>query len=194
MADRPWWSYAIQWGAWFVIMSIVMGWLSKSRVNRPVSNNPGILQYPLSLLVIGIICSVFFIAASVFSLTYLKPTDTFWPVIVFAAFASLGVWIIAECLYIRHALEAGGLRYRSWAGGWGFLPWEDIIRVRYSESAGWFRLEGRGGEVVRISVMLTSLPEFACAILRAVPQKRIDPNAHNVLKSTAAGSLPKFWR
>lgn len=31
MSDRPWWSHVLQWGAWLLILTLVMRWLERSR-------------------------------------------------------------------------------------------------------------------------------------------------------------------
>jgi hypothetical protein len=41
--------------------------------------------------------------------------------------------------------------------------------------------------------MLQGLPEFAEAVLKEVPEDRIDGEAIPILEQTAAGSPPSIW-
>ena len=111
----------------------------------------------------------------------------------FLGFALLGVPLIAEYVRVRHQLEPGGMRYQSLLGKRGFVRWTEVTRIRYSEAAKGFRIGQGTGEVVRISAMLTSLPEFARAVLDGVSRERIDPKTVGILESTASGSPPSIW-
>ena len=123
------------------------------------------------------------------------PGETASPLIslFFLAFALSGVPLIAEYVRVRHQLEPGGLRYQSLLGKRGFVRWTDVTRIHYSEVAKWFRIDGGTGEVVRISAMLTALPEFARTVLEGVSPERIDPRTIRILESTASGSPPSIW-
>ena len=68
-----------------------------------------------------------------------------------------------------------------------------FARIQYSQSAKWFRLITNNGEVVRVSVMLVGLPEFARAVLDEVPPEKIDTGSKSVLEQTAAGHPPSLW-
>ena len=68
-----------------------------------------------------------------------------------------------------------------------------FARIQYSRSAKWFRLITNNGEVVRVSVMLVGLPEFARAVLDEVPPEKIDTGSKSVLEQTAAGHPPSLW-
>jgi hypothetical protein len=193
MANGPWWAQILAWGLWFALMSLLMGWLARSRQRPRSGSQPGVLQHPRSVLVLGLVCSGLFLTFALLSL--LLPGETGSPLIslFFLGFALLGVPLIAEYVRVRHQLEPGGLRYQTLFGKRGFLPWSDVTCVRYSHTAKWFRIDGGAGEVVRISAMLTSLPEFARAVLEGVPRERIDPKTIPVLESTASGSPPSVW-
>jgi hypothetical protein len=56
----------------------------------------------------------------------------------------------------------------------------------------WFRIETASGIAVRVSAMLTGLPEFARAVLTQVPGYAIDDATRAVLTSTSQGELPKL--
>lgn len=193
MLDRPWWAHALQWGLWIVVMAVVMGWLARSRMRARATGNPDVLRHPRSVLLVGVVSTGFFLALA--GLSWFYPNTTGSPLITsgFLVFALLGTWWIVEFFHVEHRLESGGFRYRTIKCGTGFLRWSDVTRIRYSHSAKWFRIDGAGGEAVRISAMLMSLPEFAQAALRAVPDKRIESDTLDLLKQTANGSPPSIW-
>jgi hypothetical protein len=49
----------------------------------------------------------------------------------------------------------------------------------------WFRIETASGEVVRVSALVTGLPEFAGAVLEQVPSYAIDDGARETLQAYA---------
>ena len=57
----------------------------------------------------------------------------------------------------------------------------------------WFRVENSSGQIARIHVMLSGLPEFARTALAHVPQTAIDEETLAVLEATAAGNPPTIW-
>jgi hypothetical protein len=189
MAARPWWTYVLQWGAWFVVMSLVMVWLERSRHPARSSAPATVLKYPRSYLVVGITCSV-----GLFALAGSSARDGS-PLVcsMFLGFALAGLVMVGEYLRVRYRLAPGGLRYRTLLGKRGFLRWADMRRIRYSSVAKWFRIEGAQGEVVRVSAMMRSLPEFARAALADVSRDGIDPATVDVLEATASGSPPSLW-
>jgi hypothetical protein len=112
---------------------------------------------------------------------------------LFVGFACLGAPLIVEYYRVVHRLEEGGLRYTPLLSSPNFMPWTDVKSVRYAQSLKWFRIEGRDGQIVRVSVMLMGLPEFARVLLSKVPESRIDPAARVLLKQTAEGHPPSVW-
>jgi hypothetical protein len=193
MPNRPWTTFAAQWGLWFVLMSLVMGWLSRSRMRPRAAGEANVMRYPLGILILGIVCSGFFVALAV--LSYLFPGKTGSPIISlsFLGFALLGVPMILEYHRVRHEVVAGGLSYQTMLGKRGLMTWAEVRQLRYSESSKGFRVVGTRGEIVRISAMLTALPAFARAALDGVPRQFVDPKALPVLEATAAGSPPSIW-
>jgi PH (Pleckstrin Homology) domain-containing protein len=192
MAGRAWWATAIQWAVWSVAMTLVMGWLARSRL-RPHGQNAGVLEHPASTLIIGVVCTLFFCALAVLSFLFPGRTGSGLVSLTFLGFALLGVLLIAEYVRVRYSLQPGGLHYtpllsRSWT-----LRWGDVTGIRYSQAAKWFRIDTGSGRVVRVSAMLTGLPEFAQAVLREVPPSRIDADALPILEQTAGGNPPSIW-
>jgi hypothetical protein len=192
MAGRAWWATAIQWAVWLGATTLVMGWLARSRL-RPHGLNAGVLEHPASTLIIGVVCTLFFCALAVLSFLFPGRTGSGLVSLTFVGFALLGVLLIVDYVRVRHSLQPGGLHYTPLLSPTWTIRWDEVTRIRYSQAAKWFRIDTVGGRVVRVSAMLTGLPEFAKTVLREVPPSRIDANALPILEQTAAGNPPPIW-
>ena len=194
MSDRPWWAHGLQWGLWAVCMSLVMGWLGRSRKRSEPATRTGEakLHHPVGILIVGLVCAGFFTALAVWAGLSAKPEDRrIAP--FFLIFVLLGLPLVLDYVNARHSLRADGLQYGRMLGGGGVLHWSEVMRVRYSQAMKWFRLETRDGQVARISAMLVGLPEFARAALDHVPADAIDAPTRAILEATARGELPPVW-
>jgi hypothetical protein len=193
ISTRPWWADALQWGLWAVAMFAVMGWLARSRSGVRPQSEAGALVHPRSTLIIGLVCTGFFLTLAVLSAVFPGKTGSPLISLVFLGFAALGLPMILDYRNARHLLTSDGLQYGKMFGRGGRLRWTEVRKLRYSESAKWFRLELAGGQVVRISAMLRGLPEFAAAALGQVAPAAIDEKSREVLQATARGDLPSIW-
>ncbi len=192
MTDRPWWAVALQWAAWGAVMTLVMGWLSRSRAAVPRGTD-GLLQQPRSTLVIGWVCTLFFAALAGLSRAFPGQNPTIWSTVAFLLFSAGGLVLVAEYHRGRHRLTPEGLRYGKLLGRGGLARWDQVIEVCYSDAAKLFRLETSDGRVIRVSAMLTGLPDFASAALDNVSEGAIDRRAHEMLEATRRGELPSIW-
>jgi hypothetical protein len=192
MTTRPLWAVVLQWTLWLVLMTAVMRWLGRTR-EREANGGAGMLAHPRSTLIIGLVCSAFFLACAVGSALLPGPRRPAFLPYFFLGFAALGVPMILDWRNARHTLVPSGLRYHTMLGRAGELRWRDVRRLRYSPSSKWFRLDLADGRAVRISAMLTGLPGFAQAALAEVDPSAIDPDTRRVLEATAGGELPKIW-
>ncbi len=183
---------ALQWAAWGAVMSLVMGWLSRSREASP-QDAGGLLQQPRSTLIVAWVCTLLFAALAGLSRAFPGPDPKVWPTLVFLLFASGGLVLVAEHHRGRHRLTPEGLRYGKLLGRSGFVRWDQITRFHYSDAAKWFRLETSDGRVVRVSVMLTGLQDFASAVLDHVPEDAVEERAHAMLDAIRQGNLPSIW-
>lgn len=191
--SRPWWATALQWGLWAVVMGLVMGWLARARTRPRGPQEPHTLTHPRSTLVIGLVCAGFFLLLAAWSALFPGTTGSPLISLFFLGFAAMGVPLILDYRNARHELTADGLRYGKLLGGGGQARWPEVRKLRYSQSAKWFRLDLADGRVVRISAMLQGLPEFAAAVLSQVPPAAIDEDTRAVLEATGRGELPRVW-
>lgn len=192
---HSWLLTLLQWTIWFVLMSLIMGWLAKNRLRKqPVSSNGTTMVHPKSTLVIGIIGVVFCFGLAILTNTVLKnDTVTIWTTLGFICFGLLSIAVIMEYFFARHRATATGLEYGSMFGRRGTFKWPEVKQVGYSPSLKWFVLILRSGKKVRISAMLRGLPEFAILVIRYVPHERIDDDTLEVLRNAADGDLPGIW-
>lgn len=193
MSDRPWWSAAVQWGLWAVLMTIVMGWLAGSRAQDPAAQSGKALVHPRTTLIIGLVCTGLFLVIAALSAIFPGKTGSPLVTLFFLTFAALGFLMILEYRNGRHTLTPEGLRYGRMLGSRGAFGWSEVTQLRYLESAKWFRLVVADGRVVRVSAMLVGLPRFAQAALGQVAPAAIDGDTRSVLEATAAGNLPQIW-
>lgn len=193
MSDRPWWSVAIQWALWAIVMTIVMGWLGKSRFRQRRAEELGTLRHPKSTLIVGLVCFGFFAALTVFTIVTDNKTATWWTTAIFAALAAMSVPPVLDYFMAKHRVSGDGLQYRKMLGRTGFVEWISVRNVRYDFMMKWFRLETNCGEVVRVSVMLMGLPEFARALLNGAPNESMDDVTRGILLATAKGNPPSPW-
>src|SRR5262245_58815713 len=67
VTSRPWWAPALQWGIWAAVMTVVMGWLARTRTDAPAPHEARSLAHPRSTLIVGLVCGGFFLALAVVS-------------------------------------------------------------------------------------------------------------------------------
>jgi hypothetical protein len=192
MSDRAWLHEAIRWSLWFLVMSVVMGWLGRSRMKQRVDRD-STLEHPTSTLIIGAICFTLFAGLAIVSNVFANKTTTWWTTGIFVAFALLSVPILVDYFVAKHRFSSEGLHYTKFRGGKKYLGWNELESIHYSPGMKWFVLKARNGEIARISVMLMGLPEFARQVLEHAPQRAIEDRTLEILEATAAGNPPSVW-
>jgi len=183
----------LQWTLWAVVMSLVMGWVARSRMRpRPACCDQQ-LRHPVSTLIIGLAGFLLFAAIAVISNVFSNKTTSWWTTAIFLGFALLALPVVGDYFAARHEVSREGLLYGRLIGDGGFLCWDELSSVRFSSSMKWFRLETQSGTVVRVSVMLMGLPVFAQMILAYARSAAIDPTTQMILHATAEGNPPSVW-
>ena len=183
----------LQWTLWAIIMSLVMGWVARSRMRpRPACRDQQ-LRHPVSTLIIGLAGFLLFAAIAVISNVFSNKTTSWWTTAIFLGFALLALPVVGDYFAARHEVSREGLLYGRLLGDGGFLCWDELSSVRFSSSMKWFRLETQSGTVVRVSVMLMGLPVFAQMILAYARSAAIDPTTQMILHATAEGNPPSVW-
>jgi len=192
---RPWWIGALQITLWTSLMSLVMGWMARSRSRTRAGDDGGRLVQPVSTLVMGIVCFAFFAGITIISNTIGKNrTTSIWTTLVFSAFALASVPMILEFVFGRHRVSEQGMEHRGMFGGRREFLWSDVERVSYSTTMKWFSIRLHSGPTVRVSAMVTGLPEFARLVLAHVRGTTFDDSTRDVLRDTQQGRLPVIWQ
>lgn len=176
-------------------MTLLMGWLARSRLKRRIRKGSEELYYPAGIFIMGMIDFLFFAALVVLSNVYSNDATTWttlWTTAVFAGFAATSFLMVLDYFRAHHRLAGDGLHFGKLFGSRGYVTWGDIRQVSYSNMAKWFVIKTRSGQTVRISTMLVGLPEFARAIIANAPSS-IEPAAHPILHAAAKGNLPSIW-
>lgn len=187
------WVGVIHWGLWAAAMTLIMGWIARSRARPRRQHDSRLLYHPMSTLIVGVLGVVFFSGIAVASNIFHNRTTTPLTTAIFCAFALLSGLMILDYWFARHELTSGGLSFGRMNGTRGSLEWNRVCRVRYSPLAKWFRIETDDGQVARISALLIGLEEFARAVLTGVRTSAIDPNTAAILQRAAGGELPSVW-
>ena len=178
---------------WVILMALIMGWLARSRLAPHPGQTPGVLRYPRSFFVVSWVCFGFFVAAAMLSSIFPGKAGPAIVPLIFLGFSLIPIPAIAEFHRVWFRLEADGMSYGRWFGNPRVLHWSHVTEVRYSESLKEFRIEAGDAAKVRVSVMLSGLPEFAETVLREVPEFCMDRETRRVLGRTARGHPPAIW-
>lgn len=194
MSDGPWWATVLQWTVWALLMSLVMGWLGRSRMKARPAAESRKLRHPTSTLITGVVGCGFFVALAIVSAVSFDTPGRWWIALAFLGFALLSAPLLLDYFIARHEVSDEGLSFCKLSGGRKFMRWSEVRTVRYATMMKWFRLEGEGGDVARLSVMMMGLPEFARMLLERVPASAIEPPTLAVLQATAAGQPPSVWQ
>ena len=189
MADQTWWVQFLQPVLWFAVMSLVMGWVARSRFRSRAASRQRILEYPPSTLVIGLSSIGMFGGMAVLTIV---AGERWWLTAFFAGFALMGAPYAFDYFVIAHQVSEEGIVQRRRMGGTTFIRWTDVRRIRYGQTMKWFLVETHGGHVLRLSVTLMGLPEFAEFAL-AHAAHAIDGDALAVVEATADGTPPSVW-
>lgn len=189
-AKHEWWLVLLP--ALGTLIPGLLAALARANRKRTVAsiNHPDRMQYPPGTLAVGFLSLG--LALALASLAMLHDNAAAAP--IFGAIplllGVLGVSILVAYYRVWHELTAEGLNFGRLLGRRGSLKWSDVTRITYSGTLRWFYIETASGEHVRISAMLTGLPEFARAVLRDVPSYAIDGTTREVLQAHAQGE----WR
>ena len=120
----------MQWTLWTIIMSLIMGWVARSRRQPRAAGYARRLQHPPSTLIIGLVCFLFFAGIAVISNVFANATTTWLTTTVFMGFALLALPIVGDYFAARHQVfPEEGLRYGRLFGSGGKIRWADLKSV-----------------------------------------------------------------
>jgi Bacterial PH domain len=196
---NDWLSLLLFWALWIPAMAFVMGYLAKVRMQKPADLPVGELRHPWTTLALAITGLLLFGGFALVVLV-VGPDEFggrrqyFGFLGAFSGFAAAFFPVVLVHKREHYQVTDDGIQYQPPFRRGGFLKWSDVKRVRYSITNKWFRLDGVNGEVVRISVMLLGLPDFARVLFDHVSDGVIEPSAEPVLNATREGHPPSLWQ
>jgi len=182
----------LQWGLWALVMSLVMGWLAKARRAAAVTKGARVLTHPPTTLVVGIVCTGFFVLVAILAGIYAS-AESRWTPYGFICFALLSAPLIVEALRVRHELTDEGIVYRALWTRHGMVAWAEVESAHWSPSMKWLALTTRDRRVLRFSGMLNGLDSLALALKERAPALHADKVTAKVLADACQGRLPRIW-
>lgn len=189
-----WLPYTLGVVFWIVAMALTMRWLGRSRLRARPAAQARQLMHPVSILVIGIVGTVFFLGCLVGALIWADASEPVWPFLIFACLATLGVYLIADYFNARHQISDDGMQYGRAFGQRGAFEWSEVQQVGFNKRMNWYRITLTSGVTVRISGTLMGLPEFARTVVRHVAPARIDAGTRTMLYSASNERLHPLWK
>ena len=195
MMAHEWLTPTVRWALWGVVMTAVMASVGRSRSRpSPELGKTRRLELPSSVLVLGVIGVVFFGGITVISNTIGKNrTTTIWTTLTFVVFAVASSTMVLEYFFARHRVSELGMEHRGMFGRRRSFAWSDVEQVHYNSLMKWFAIRLRSGSTVRVSAMVTGLPELARLMLEHLPRRVIDDETFETLCETEQGKLPEVW-
>jgi hypothetical protein len=191
--DERWWTTPLWWVLWLLLMSVIMGWIARSRLHAQPASEAGRLTQTLAILIVGLVCFLVFTGMAIVSNVIPNTTATWQTTAIFVGLACIGAPLVTGFFLEQYQASPDGLAGTNFIGVRKQLRWSELRSVRYSLFMKWFRLETQSGTVIRISAMLTGLPEFARLLLENAPTQAIDAETLELLRATAAGNPPSVW-
>ena len=189
-----WLPYTLGVVFWIVAMALTMRWLGRSRLRARPAAQARQLMHPVSILVIGIVGTVFFLGCLVGALIWADASESVWPFLLFACLATLGLYLIADYFNARHQISDDGMQYGRAFGQRGAFEWSEVQQVGFNKRMNWYRITLTSGVTVRISGTLMGLPEFARTVVRHVAPARIDASTRTMLHSASNERLHPLWK
>ena len=177
----------------FVTLLFLAGDFFSRFTARNMTDNPDFVMTcskPYFLCVLS--ADILFLSAAVWSVESAAEPPIILP-IVLLLFCMWLSYELAWTLVVRVEAHDDMLHHRSVMGGRNRLPVSQITHVAYLPKVRWFAVRLDNGSMVRVSRVMTSLPEFASWISSRVGNSKIEKETQNILESTAKGSLPGIW-
>jgi len=178
---------------WLVGMTLVMRWLGRGRHVAVPGALKGRVQHHGGILAIGLIGTLFFSGVMAAASVWPDEGVNFWFYAFMGGMTLLSAYLVADYRFARHSLTEHGMDFGRPSGRRVRFGWAEVTRIRFSRTWNWFRIELRSGEVVRVSGLMTGLPDFAARILEQAPGEAVDGDTLRMLRDTAKGRLPPVW-
>ncbi len=98
--------------------------------------------------------------------------------------------VVSDSYVTSFRIVRDGMRFHVPPKGRGYLKWEEVQTVTWSEPLGWFAIETSDGRTIRVTSRLYGMESMAEALLANVPRSHFDTRAHSVLADRASKHPP----
>ncbi len=189
---REWWvAFLPAFGTLFPAL-LTASVVARRKRKEAALEHPGRMQYPPTMLAVGMLLLGIFLA--LLGLLTFNANGTPDPIVgaATAGCAVLGILIVAAYWRSWHELTPDGLEFGRLLGSRGSLRWRDVTHISYSRGMHWFRIETASGDAVRVSTLLTGLPEFARTVLQQVPGYAFASGTREALQGYVQGQMPRL--
>src|SRR5262245_52179168 len=92
--NHSWWQPILRWAIWTIVMSLIVGWLARSRLKARRNSDTRRLIHPPTTLIIGMSGFVFFAGLAILSNIFSNATTTWVTTTVFVGLALLSLPIL----------------------------------------------------------------------------------------------------
>jgi len=181
---QPRWMKVALVSAGILAVIVVFIWLEYKDHMATVANNR-VMRYPRSHLFVGVagVGGFGYVASVAFGSSYLPWRSASF--LVPAVIAAVALYVVIQCLTVRHELLTDGALFRRFGGRKVRLKWADVRAVRHVTFLNWVRLESKSGDVVRISQAMSCVQPFARAVLVHAEQAIADEHTRAILEELA---------
>ncbi|MBX2976415.1 MAG: hypothetical protein KF721_09790 [Ignavibacteriaceae bacterium] len=146
-----------------------------------INNIEVTLEYPRRILIIGILCTAFFLSITIISNVFPNETVTWKTTTTFIILSLLGVYIIIDCIASKYNVTSNNIRYRNLFFRTYQISWEEIDKVDYSRISNWFILKTRNNKRIRVSLLLKGIGEFKILLSERINETKISKVAKEEL-------------
>jgi len=98
--------------------------------------------------------------------------------------------VVADSYITSFRIVRDGMRFRVPPKGHGFVKWDEVQTVAWSEPLGWFVIHTSDGRIIRVTSRLYGMESMAEALLANVPHSHFETRAHSVLAGHASRHPP----
>lgn len=136
------------------------------------------LEYPQRILIIGILCTSFFLFVTVVSNLFPNETTSWKTTTIFIFFSLLGVYIIIDFMRSKFSVTSSVIIYKNLFFKTSEVSWNDIEEVDFSKINSCFILKTKDKKRIRVSLLLKGIGEFKILL----SEKTIKSKISNVAK------------
>lgn len=145
------------------------------------NNNELSLEYPRSVLIIGILTTTFFLFITIISNVFPNETVTWKTTTTFIFFSLLGIYVLVDRIASKYRITSDYISYRDIFFRNYKISWNEIEEVDLSRINNWFILKTRNNKRIRIPLILKGIGEFKILLREKIKEEKISKAAKEEL-------------